>query len=252
VHEPGRLHVNRCAITRAFILTAVALGMMSSSILPVSATTESAPPAPPHVAGLIVDYGGGYGAMTYAWIPFPDDRISGVDLLRLSGLPILIVGFGGKGEAVCKIVKTGCDVSPCRQRLCQTANRSSPYWRYLRLQPDGMWRTQALGGSSSIVTDGVIDAWVWAAGDSTPKLPVISLATIAERAGAGTADQFATERQALRPFVRTTGDNAQSGSGPPSSPAEYQFAAGLLIMMAGSGGVLVWRSRSRSRSRPRS
>lgn len=224
----------------------MALGMMSSSILPVSATPES---ASPHVAGLIVDYG--HGAMTYAWIPFPDDRITGVDLLRLSGLPILTVGFGGMGEGVCKIVKTGCDVSPCRQRLCQTANRSSPYWQYLRLQPDGIWRTQALGGSSSIVTDGVIDAWVWAVGDSTPKLPVISLATIAERTGAATADQFATERQALRPFVRTTGDNAQSGSGPPSSPAEYQFAAGLLIMMAGSGGVLVWRSRSRSRSRSR-
>lgn len=231
-------------------MVALALGFVSSSVLPVSATAESAPPALPHAAGLIVDYGD--GALSYAWVPFAAEQISGVDLLRMSDLPILTVGFGGMGEAVCKIVKTGCDVSPCRQRLCQTADRSSPYWQYRRLGPDGRWKTQPLGGSSSIVTDGVVDAWIWAGGDSTPNLPALSLVTIAERAGAGsTAVQLSDERQALRPFVRTTGGDPQLDSGMTSSRTEYLVAALLLLTIAAAGGAIVWRARlmaGRSRS----
>ena len=135
-------------------MLAIALSLVLGADMPVASATE-----PVHVAGLIVDYGG--GEMTYAWVPFAEEEISGVDLLEKSGLPVLTVGFGGMGDAVCKIVRTGCDVSACRLRLCQTADHSSPFWQYLRLGPDGVWSKQPLGGSSSKVRDGAIDAWVW-------------------------------------------------------------------------------------------
>ncbi len=192
-----------------------------------------------HVAGLIVDYGD--GAITYAWVPFPEDQISGVDLLEMSGLPVLTVGFGGMGDAVCKIVTTGCDVSPCRQRLCQTADLNSPYWHYLRLGPDGTWTLRPLGGSSSDVTDGVIDAWVWAGSDSMPRLPVLTMPALAERAGATTANP-------VHAFYRTTGGTGDFAGEAPSSTTEYVLASLVLVALAGSGSLIAWRSSRRRRS----
>ena len=70
-----------------------------------------------NVAGLVVDYGD--GRVSYAWVPFPEDEISGLELLKRSGLEVVTVGFGGLGEGVCQIETTGCPVSECRARLCQ-------------------------------------------------------------------------------------------------------------------------------------
>ena len=213
---------------------AITLSILLGAGMPASAATE-----PVHVAGLVVDYGD--GAMTYAWIPFSEDEISGVDLLERSGLPVLTVGFGGIGDAVCKIVKTGCDVSACRLRLCQTADHSSPFWQYLRLGPDGVWSKQPLGGSQSKVTDGAIDAWVWAGSDSMPVLPVLSLDSLAKQAGAGSGANTLTSGS-IRPFFRTTGGPGEGATGAPSSREEYLIASALLFAIAGVGGVMVWRS----------
>ncbi len=224
-------------ILRKLGLLAIVLSVLLSADMPAAKATE-----PANVAGLVVYYGD--GAMTYAWVPFTENEISGIDLLERSGLPILTVGFGGLGDGVCKIVKTGCDVSACRLRLCQTADRSSPFWQYLRLGPDGVWSKQALGGSASRVTNGAIDAWVWTGGDAMPALPVLSLTTLAEYAG---VDSGATAMPGgpLRPFFRTTGGPGEAMSDVPSSREEYLIAGILLIAIAGAGGVMVVRSRQR-------
>lgn len=220
----------------------IALSLVLGAGMPAASATE-----PVHVAGLIVDYGG--GEMTYAWVPFTEEEISGVDLLEKSGLSVLTVGFGGMGDAVCKIVRTGCDVSACRLRLCQTADHSSPFWQYLRLGPDGKWTKQPLGGSSSKVRDGAIDAWVWAGSDSMPQLPVLSLSSLAEHAGVESSAS-ARPSGSLRPFMRTTDGPGESASGAPSSRLEYLLAAALLIAISGAGGVVTWRSRQHRGQRP--
>lgn len=234
MNGPGKYEHLKALLWQVGML-AIALSFLPSAGMPVSAATE-----PVHVAGLVVDYGD--GAMTYAWIPFTEDEISGVDLLEKSGLPVLTVGFGGMGDAVCKIVKTGCDVSACRLRLCQTADHSSPFWQYLRLGPDGIWSKQPLGGSQSKVTDGAIDAWVWAGSDAMPALPVLSLSSLAEQAGAGSAANRLAAGS-IRPFLRTTAGMGEGASGEPSSREEYLIASALLFAIAGAGGVMVWRSR---------
>lgn len=234
--------VHIASMLRRVGMLAIALGLVLGAGMPVASATE-----PVHVAGLIVDYGG--GEMTYAWVPFTEDEISGVDLLEKSGLPVLSVGFGGIGDAVCKIVRTGCDVSACRLRLCQTADHSSPFWQYLRLGPDGVWAKQPLGGSSSKVTDGAIDAWVWAGSDSMPQLPVLSLTSLAGRAGVESSAST-LPGGSLRPFMRTIGGRGESASGAPSSRLEYLLAGVLLIAISGAGGVVAWRSRQHRGQRP--
>ncbi|MGI8485889.1 MAG: hypothetical protein ACR2OU_16720, partial [Thermomicrobiales bacterium] len=85
-------------ILRKLGLLAIVLSVLLSAGMPAAKATE-----PANVAGLVVYYGD--GAMTYAWVPFTENEISGIDLLERSGLPILTVGFGGLGDGVCKIGK---------------------------------------------------------------------------------------------------------------------------------------------------
>lgn len=131
-----------------------------------------------HVAGLVVDYGD--GRVSYAAVPFEDDEISGLDLLLESGLDVVSVGFGGLGDAVCQIDDTGCSVDDCRTRMCQTAERESPFWQFSKLE-DGEWLFVATGASGAKVRDGDIYAWSWTGVE--PDLPVLTLQELQERAG---------------------------------------------------------------------
>ena len=133
-----------------------------------------------NVAGLIVDYGD--GRISYVWIPFEEDELSGVELLKRSGLDLVTVGFGGMGDAVCQIDDTGCPVDDCRKRLCQTSDPASPFWRYSRQTAPGEWSFAATGASGARVHDGDIDAWSWTGGDA--HLPAITMDELALRAGA--------------------------------------------------------------------
>ncbi len=89
-----------------------------------------------HHAGLIVRHGD--GRLTYAYIAFPEETISGLELLKRSGIPMVTVSFGGLGEGVCSLESEGCPASDCRQRVCQGPGDESPYWRYFREESPGI------------------------------------------------------------------------------------------------------------------
>lgn len=130
-----------------------------------------------NVAGLVIDYGD--DRMSYAVVPFTEESISGIELLRRSGLTLVTIPFGGLGEGVCSIESTGCDVGDCRTRMCQSADRESPFWQYVRQGDGGSWAPAAVGATRARVEDGDIDAWVWTG--ATPELPQISIASLRER-----------------------------------------------------------------------
>jgi len=222
-------------VVSRFLAVLMALGFLMGA-----AGTTTANEADVHVAGVIVDYGD--GTVSYAWIPFTDDKLTGLDLLRKSGLPLLTIGFGGLGDGVCKIETTGCDVSACRKRLCQTADRTSPYWQYLRRGSDGLWKTQALGGSGSTVHNGDVDLWIWAPGDSQPTTPVLTLAEVAERAGVDRAVQ-SHPADATGPYVHTIGALRRQASSFSAQSTDYLLAAAILVALAGLGGGAIWRVR---------
>lgn len=188
-----------------------------------------------NVAGLIVDYGD--GRVSYAWVPFSEEEISGVDLLERSGLDVVTVGFGGMGEAVCQIDDTGCPVGECRRRMCQTSDPESPFWRYSRQAEDGTWGLAATGASGAKVRNGDVDAWAWAGGDID--LPAMTIDEIARRAG---ADSVLLEDADTVPEarVRTEGDDAVGDSG-----GNLREQVGPALLIVALGGVAIWWARRR-------
>lgn len=158
----------------ARFLLAILIASSAIGLLPASAQTT------PDYAGIVIRPGD--GTVTYAYVPL-DETVSGIDLLRRSGVSLLTVGFGGLGEGVCRIQETGCDVGPCRTRLCQTGDRESPYWRYFHQDANGQWVGAPLGGSATKVSPGEVDGWSWTPDDALlpevtiEEIPALALAT---------------------------------------------------------------------------
>lgn len=142
--------------------------------------------ARPALAQERADYAGivirpGDGTVTYAYVPL-DESVSGIELLRRSGVSLLTVGFGGLGEGVCRIEETGCDIGPCRTRMCQTGDRNSPYWRYFQMNDSGEWVASPLGGSATKIEPGEVNGWSWTPDE--PLLPDVQIGAIPALAGA--------------------------------------------------------------------
>jgi hypothetical protein len=135
---------------------------------------------PANYAGIVIHPGD--GTVTYAYVPL-DEPVSGIELLRRSGISLVTIGFGGLGDGVCRIEETGCDVGPCRTRLCQTGDRNSPYWRYFQQSDTGAWVASPLGGSATKIAPGEVDGWSWTPDQGN--LPDVVLADIPALAGAG-------------------------------------------------------------------
>ena len=188
-----------------------------------------------HHAGLVVR--DAEGRMTYAWVPFAEEAIDGIDLLRRSGIPVVTVGFGALGDGVCSIGGQGCGVAECRRTVCQGSTADSPYWQYFAQDPvdPAVWTWQPLGASSITVEDGDVFGWSWTAGD--PGLPALSPAEIASRAGA--VDRAATES-----VFRTDlpdGVTIMVNAPPPDGPTTA-VAVAILVVIAGAAFALaVWR-----------
>jgi len=189
-------------------------------------------------AALVVRYGD--GRTTYAYVPFEDASISGLDLLRrglgAGEVPLVTVGFGGLGEGVCRIADTGCPAADCRRRVCQGPNPDAPYWRYFRQAAPGDWRPVPLGASGSEVADGDVDAWSWTGGDAG--LPPLTITDVARLAGAPATGE------ASEPVARTVGAEPAT----PAASAEtgwpaYAGAAGILAAIA-AGALVAARRRA--------
>ena len=130
---------------------------------------------PGRYAGIVIRPGD--GTVTYAYVPL-EEPVSGIELLRRSGVSLLTVGFGGLGEGVCKIEETGCEIGPCRTRLCQTGDRDSPYWRYFQQNEQGTWVASPLGGSATKIAPGDVHGWSWTSDEAL--LPEVDIVAIPE------------------------------------------------------------------------
>src|SRR5207247_9088948 len=130
-------------------------------------------------AGLVVRHGD--GRIIYAYVAFPEASISGVELLRRSGISLVTIGFGGLGEGVCTIDDEGCPASDCRKRVCQGSGEDAPFWQYFRQRTLGDWVALALAASATQVRDGDVDGWSWTGHD--PALPALTIDDVARVAG---------------------------------------------------------------------
>ena len=190
-----------------------------------------------HYAGLVVR--DAEGRMTYGWVPFAEEEIDGIDLLRRSGIPVVTVGFGALGDGVCSIAGQGCGVAECRRTVCQGSAADAPYWQYFEQDPGdpAVWTWQPLGASSSRVEDGDVFGWSWTAGN--PALPALPPAQIASLAGA-------VDRAATEPAFRTVlpdGVAIMANAPAPDGPTTAAAAA-ILVVIAGSALALAVRRRT--------
>lgn len=176
-----------------------------------------------HAAGIYIDFGN--GQTTLVLVPFSEDEISGIELLERSSLPILTVGFGGLGDAVCVIEQTGCELSACRRTLCQEGDRESPFWQYLQRSDHGEWITSPLGASASKVQDGDIDAWVWTG--KPPTIPSLTFNDIVEKTG---------DANGLEPVIFTSGAAEDAD---PDSMNQLLIGGGMIVLAVTVGGSLV-------------
>lgn len=122
----------------------------------------------PHRAGLVVVYGD--GTVVTRCVGFAEDSISGVDLIRRSGLPVVLDAYGGLGYGVCAIGGVGCAAG--QDCFCQCRGNPCAYWIYSHRQADGAWVASGLGASAWQLHDGDVDGWVW--GDGTVSPPPVS------------------------------------------------------------------------------
>jgi hypothetical protein len=192
-----------------------------------------------HHAGLIVRHGD--GRITYAYVAFPEESISGIELLKRSGIPLVTVSFGGLGEGVCSLENEGCPASDCRQRVCQGPGDDSPYWRYFRQSAPGDWQALALGVSSTKVRDGDIDGWSWTPDEA--RLPATTMDDIRAVLGiSGTPVADAVEPTAIVKTIYPAGVSANGDDGG-QSLAVYLGAAVILAAICIIAAIVIGRGR---------
>jgi len=189
-----------------------------------------------HHAGLVVRHGD--GRIVYAYVAFPEDAISGVELLRRSGISLVTIGFGGLGEGVCTIDGEGCPAADCRQRVCQGSGEDAPFWQYFRQRSPGDWVALSLGASATKVRDGDIDGWSWTG--HNPELPPLTIADVARFAGV-TASPAATPGDAGQPTaaVRTIYPPGMGPSATGDSQGTTVYLAGAAALAVVGGATIV-------------
>jgi len=96
-------------------------------------------------------------------VSFSEESLSGIDLLRRSGLAIE-TKVEGMGSLVCSIENTGCPADDC---FCQCSGGSDcVYWSYWRNQ-DEDWAYAQVGATQNRIEHGSIDGWSWGPGSLT-------------------------------------------------------------------------------------
>lgn len=217
---------------RAIVVGAIALALALLAFPGVNAQETV------HHAGLVIRYDD--GATTYAVVPFEEDDISGMELLRRSGVSLVSIEFGGLGEGVCSIGETGCSVADCRSRMCQSASRDSPYWRYFRQVAPGDWTALPLGASNTRVEDGQIDGWSWT--PDLPDLPALTLDDLASQAGV--TDLNRAGSSAVSRTFNADGELVEETNETRDDLAVYAGAVVLLVVMGGFVVFVFHRSRA--------
>ncbi len=125
----------------------------------------------------------GSGQVIVRVVSFEGPSITGLDLARASGLPIV-----AWSNLVCKIASQGCDnPSTYDECFCQCTSQSGgcDFWRYFHWK-GGEWQFSGTGAAEYAVPPDGIDGWAW--GDDAARPTEIDPAAIwdARRLAPGT------------------------------------------------------------------
>ena len=176
----------------------------------------------PNRAGLVVVFADGRTETRY--VEFTEEEISGVELLRRSGLTFVFSGSGAFGEAVCRIGDTGCnDPGDC---FCQCRGADCAFWSYFALESD-TWRFQAVGASQRRLRNGDADGWVWGSGSTPPGVvPFEEVRPLVAPTQAPASPALTTSAPTQSADKATTSTVSLPASGPVHTPTLSVVSAG--------------------------
>lgn len=113
-----------------------------------------------HAAGLVVDTG---ERVVTVYVEFPEETITGEELLRRADVEAVFSDQYGMGKAVCSILGVGSPKDDCFRE----AEQNGLYWNYSRAE-GGAWQRSNRGVSSTTVEHGDVDGWAWGEQGSEP------------------------------------------------------------------------------------
>ncbi len=193
-------------------------------------------------AGLVVYYGGDQIYTTC--VSFTQTSISGLDLLKASGLAVQSATNPSQGTAVCKIGEVGSPSSECFGSMPN-------YWSYWVMGANG-WEYSASGAEQTQVTNGNVNGWSWGEGSPPPSITfqntcqgvAFVLPTSTETPIAATVTPEATSTVSAATPTGLAQQPTPTASGSQTSMQTYIIYGAILLVLAVVILVL-FRSRSR-------
>jgi len=186
-------------------------------------------------------------------VAFAEDQITGMQLIQRSGMEYQAQTFGTMGSAICQL-----DGEP--GAVPWNCFGSGASWQYFHRQ-GASWQQSALGASSSVLHDGDMDGWHYAAGAAQPPANLAFATVCASPAvpppsathsaptnvtptPSPTASPPASPAiEALAPSPSATTHVALASTGPPRSPPPARDLRPLLLLAIGLvllGGLAAW------------
>lgn len=112
-----------------------------------------------HRAAVIVE---GDGQVRRIVVEFPEESITGLELLRRAGAEPVVYSYSGIGGAVCRLFGVGRDAGP---DCLGGTNGDARYWAYFRATAGATaFRYAAVGGGAATVRDGDVEGWRFGTG----------------------------------------------------------------------------------------
>ena len=187
-----------------------------------------------HHAGLVIEHSS--GRLLMRCVAFAEAQITGMQLIERSNVEYQAQPFGALGSAVCQL-----DGEP--STVPSNCFGTDAYWQYFRRQPIG-WQPSTQGASVSVLHDGDLDGWHYAAGTAQPPASVTfatvcapsgspppsathpASATVAPAVSARTlvaasspTPSATSSLEALAPSASPSAPVALGSTGPPTQPA---------------------------------
>jgi hypothetical protein len=174
-----------------------------------------------HHAALVIEHAS--GSVITRCVAFAEDQITGLQVVERSGVQHEEQSFGSIGAAMCQLDAEPSTVPP-------GCFGSGPYWQYFHRQGGG-WQTSAFGASSSVLRDGDMDGWHYAAGANqapgnvafasvcgAPAAPPAAMATNHATPVATSTPAPTASLEALAPSASPRPDAVLTSTGPPTQP----------------------------------
>jgi len=204
-----------------------------------------------HHAALVIQHAS--GSVITRCVAFAEDQITGLQLVERSGVQYDAQNFGSIGSAMCQLDREPSSVpSGCFG--------SGPYWQYFHRR-GAAWQASAFGASSSILHDGDMDGWHYAAGAgqvpgnaafvsvcTAPPPPAASATQVAHAPNHATPVPTATPApstslEALAPSDSPLPNAVLTSTGPPQQPPKaialgpWLALGSMAILLLGLGAV---------------